>query len=53
MYLEKGFEEREPLILSLKYEKWGTAELRNDPRFQNLLDRVGFPNQILQEQSYS
>lgn len=43
-YFEKAFHEREPVILTLKYESWIPDTLKNDPRFQKLLDRIGFPN---------
>ena len=43
-YLEKAYQDRDPVLLALKYERWGTEALRNDPRFQNILDRIGFPN---------
>ena len=42
-YLEKAFDSRESLILALKYEKWGPVAFREDPRFINLIERVGFP----------
>lgn len=44
-YLEKAFIERDPILLLLKYAQWVPLHLRNDPRFQNLLDRIGFPKQ--------
>jgi pentatricopeptide repeat protein len=42
-YLEKGFEVHDPLLLTLKYEHWVPENLKADPRFQLLLDRIGFP----------
>jgi serine/threonine-protein kinase len=40
-WLERGFKERDPKMVFLKVEpKWNN--LRDDPRFQNLLQRVGF-----------
>lgn len=42
-YLEKAYDDRDPIILTLKYESWVPAKLREDPRFQKLLDRIGFP----------
>jgi TolB-like protein/class 3 adenylate cyclase len=42
-YLEMAFEDRDPILLNLKYENWGPAAFRNDPRFQRLLKRIGFP----------
>ncbi|HVS82216.1 MAG TPA: protein kinase [Pyrinomonadaceae bacterium] len=41
-WLERGFEQRDPRMVFLKVEpKWNN--LRADPRFQDLLRRVGFP----------
>jgi DNA-binding winged helix-turn-helix (wHTH) protein/tetratricopeptide (TPR) repeat protein len=40
-WLERGIEQRDPKMTFLKVEpKWNN--LRNDPRFQDLLQRVGF-----------
>ena len=41
-WLERGYEQRDPKMVFLKVEpKWNN--LRDDPRFQDLLRRVGFP----------
>jgi Flp pilus assembly protein TadD len=41
-WLEKGYEQRDPKMVFLRVEpKWNN--LRADPRFQDLLRRVGFP----------
>ncbi len=42
-YLEKGYDDRDPILISIKYSPYVPTSLRNDPRFQNLLDRIGFP----------
>ena len=42
-YFEKAFIDRDPILLMIKYMQWVPAHVRNDPRFQNLLDRIGFP----------
>lgn len=42
-YFEKALIERDPMIISLKYINFSTA-LRNDLRFQKLLDQIGFPS---------
>jgi hypothetical protein len=42
-YFEKAYNDRDPLILALKYESWVPATLRSDPRFQQLLDKIDFP----------
>ena len=40
-WLERGYEQRDPKMTFLKVEpKWNN--LRSDPRFQDLLRRVGF-----------
>jgi adenylate cyclase len=44
VYLEKAFEDREPPLLTLKHEHWVPDFLKEDPRFQNLLERIGFPS---------
>jgi serine/threonine-protein kinase len=41
-WLEKGFDERDDLMINLKVESLFDP-LRQDPRFQNLIRRVGFP----------
>jgi TolB-like protein/Flp pilus assembly protein TadD len=42
-WLERGYEQREPRMAFLKVEpKWNS--LRDDPRFQSLVRRVGFPS---------
>ena len=42
-YLEKAYEERDTNVVLLKYEPWVPAILKNDPRFQKFLARVGYP----------
>jgi TolB-like protein/Tfp pilus assembly protein PilF len=42
-YLEKAYQERDPVLVMLKYEHWVPAKLKEDPRFQMLFDRIGFP----------
>lgn len=42
-YLEKAYIDRDPILISIKYSPYVPVLLRNDPRFQNLLDRIGFP----------
>lgn len=41
--LEKAYNDLDPHILTIKRAPYVPALLRNDPRFQNLLDRIGFP----------
>ena len=43
-YLEKAYDDRDPILLDMRYEKWGPPEFRNDPRFQKIIERIGFPN---------
>lgn len=45
-YLEKGYHEHDPMLLSLKYEHWVPAALKADPRYQKLLDRMDIPNKL-------
>ena len=42
-YFEKAYIDRDPILLLLKYAQWVPLHIRDDPRFQNLLDRIGFP----------
>ncbi len=42
-YLDNAYIDRDPMILSIKHSPYVPALLRSDPRFQNLLDRIGFP----------
>ena len=42
-YLEKAYEERDPVLLNLKHNKLVPPALRADPRFDQLFERVGFP----------
>jgi TolB-like protein/Tfp pilus assembly protein PilF len=43
MYLDKAYEEREPIILTLKHAVWIPQSIKNDPRYNVLLDKIGFP----------
>jgi adenylate cyclase len=45
-YLEKAFEDRDPSLILLKYEPWVPDGLKADPRFQKILDRIGFPGEL-------
>jgi pentatricopeptide repeat protein len=41
--LQKAYDDSDPNITQLKYAPYGPTALRNDPRFQNLLNKIGFP----------
>ncbi len=41
-WLERAYEEREPLLLFAKIDR-RFDPLRSDPRFDDLLRRIGFP----------
>jgi hypothetical protein len=43
MYLNKAYEEREPIILTLKHAAFIPQAIKNDPRYKVLLDKIGFP----------
>ena len=43
-YLEKAFNEHDPVLLMLKHEAWVPKNLKNDERFQKIIDRIGFPD---------
>jgi len=42
-YLEKAYEERDPILLNLKHNRLVPPKLKADPRFEQLFERVGFP----------
>jgi hypothetical protein len=42
-YLEKAYYDYDANLIQLKYAPYVPPLLRNDPRFQNLLERIGFP----------
>ena len=42
-YFEKAYYDRDPALLTLKYEHQVPEALKSDPRFQQLLERIGFP----------
>jgi len=44
-YFAKACENREPILLSIKYEHWIPNNVREDSRFKELLSRIGFPVQ--------
>ena len=43
-WLERAYEEREPLLTNAKTDP-RLDPLRSDPRFQDLLRRIGFPEE--------
>lgn len=45
-YFEKGYEEHDPLLLSLRHESWVAPAVRDDPRYQKLLDKMSTPNKL-------
>jgi len=42
-YLEKACEDHDPILLMLKYQPLVPPALKEDPRYQQFLDRIGFP----------
>jgi adenylate cyclase len=42
-YLDKAYNDRDPMILTIKYLDWSHPSMRNDPRYQKMLDAIGFP----------
>ncbi len=51
-FLNKGLEEHEPLMVSIKYEHWIPAALREDPRYQKLLERMEYSHKLLAQGSH-
>ncbi len=41
--LDTAYVERDPVLLAIKYEKWVPTVLKKDPRYLQLLDKIGFP----------
>ena len=42
-WLDTAFEERDGLLVILKQSPWASESFRQDPRYQELLRRIGFP----------
>ncbi len=42
-WLDTAFEERDGLLVILKQYPWASESFRQDPRYQELLRRIGFP----------
>ncbi|HET6995358.1 MAG TPA: adenylate/guanylate cyclase domain-containing protein [Chitinophagaceae bacterium] len=42
-YLEKAYEDHDPVLLMLKYESLIPSILREDQRYEPFLERIGFP----------
>jgi tetratricopeptide (TPR) repeat protein len=42
-YLEKAYEDCDPMLMQLRHSPVVPTSLRDDSRFQNLLTRIGFP----------
>ena len=46
-YLDKAYRDHDPILLMLKYQPSVPAALKKDPRYQQFLDRIGFPDSNL------
>ena len=42
-YLETAYADHDPMLTQLKYSPIVPSVLRNDSRFQDIVDRIGFP----------
>jgi len=42
-HLQQAYADRDPMLIQLKYSPSVPTLLRNDPRFQTLLEKIGFP----------
>ena len=42
-YLEQAYNDHDPIILQIKYSPFVPVVLKNDPRFQDIVVRIGFP----------
>jgi pentatricopeptide repeat protein len=45
-FIEKGVEERDPVLVAIKYEHWVPDNIRENPRFNKLLEKIGFPETV-------
>ncbi len=43
VYFERALVDRDPMMLSLKYEHWVPDNMKADPRYGRLLEKIGFP----------
>ena len=43
-YFEKGLEARDPIILSLRFERWMPSKVKEDPRFDEFIRKFNFPS---------
>ena len=42
-YLDKAYDEHDPLLLMLKYEPLVPFIFKGDPRYKQFIERIGFP----------
>ena len=42
-FLEQAYIDRDPILIMLKYERWIPTLLEEDKRFQDIIERIGFP----------
>jgi len=42
-FLEKAYQDRDPTLLMLKYHPLIPPPLKGDPRYYQMLDKIGFP----------
>ncbi len=47
MYLEEAYNDRDPIISMLKYEIGVPANLKEDARFKQLVQRIAFPEKLV------
>ncbi|MDO6389763.1 adenylate/guanylate cyclase domain-containing protein [Pontibacter sp. BT731] len=51
-FFEKGLKDHDPLLISLKYERWTPETVRQDPRYQKLLDQMNSPDRSFSDSLY-
>ena len=44
-YLEKAANDKDPILLTLQYEHWVPDTLKQDPRYQAIMERINFPKE--------
>jgi len=44
-YFEKAYLDHDPILLSIKHERWVSDAIREDERYDELLEKIGFPEE--------
>ncbi len=44
-FLEQAYEDRDPILVMIKYERWVPPSMKTDPRFKQIVDRLQYPEE--------